>query len=107
MSNRDSTLSKLANHYNTTVQLNEKSCRRFVKITVKQGLYYVIDNSMTEENTLLIATSKHHDYVKVHNGHKTFELLKAVLDEPMTEERPSSRPTKKAVELFGELYEIS
>lgn len=104
---KQTTLSKLAEHYNTTVQLNEKSSRRFVEITVKQGIYFVIDNNMTDENTLLIATAKHNDFVKVHNGHKTFELLKAVFDEPMTEERPSSRPTKKAVELFGELYEIS
>ncbi|WP_046029979.1 hypothetical protein [Vibrio vulnificus] len=100
-----STLEKLAQYYNTTVELNEKTCRRFVKIAVNTGFYFVIDNSMSDENTLLVATDKHNDFVKVHNGHKTFEQLKTVLGESI-KERAQSRPTKKAIEIFGELYEI-
>lgn len=101
-----STLEKLAQHYNTTVQLNEKPCRRFVRVLVNTGSYFVIDNNMSEENTLLVATAKHNDYVKVHNGHKTFEQLKAAFGEHSVKERPVSRPSKKAIEIFGELYEI-
>lgn len=100
------TLEKLAKHYKTTVQHNEQSARDFVAVVVAQGVYYVIDNNITEPNTLLIATTKHNDFVKVHNGHKTFDLLTALFDEPI-EERPSTRPSKRAIELFGEIYEIS
>ncbi|GAB7224772.1 hypothetical protein VoSk93_39910 [Vibrio owensii] len=104
---RKSTLEKLAEYYNTSVRLNDRTCRRFVEIKVKQGVYFVIDNSMTETDTLLIATSKHNDFVKMKNNHRAFELLRALFDEPLEEARPESKPTKKAVELFGELYEIS
>lgn len=101
-----STLQKLAHYYNTRVELNKKTHRRFVKVAVDKGLYFVIDNGMCDKNTLLVATGKHNDFVKVHNGHRTFEQLKSVFGAHSIKERAITRPTKRAVEIFGELYEI-
>ncbi|MEZ8168152.1 hypothetical protein A152_0012610 [Vibrio tasmaniensis 1F-187] len=107
---RGNTLQKLAHHYKTNVKHNEQAERDYVEIHTDNDIYFAVCNDVAHENTLLIATDKHNDYVKVKNNHKSFEALITLFDEQITESvdgtRPKERPKKKAVELFGELYEI-
>lgn len=103
------TLQKLAQLYKTSVQHNDKAERDFVEIHTDNDIYFVICNDAVHENTLLVATDKHNDYVKVSNNNKSFEALKTLLDEQITEtvnEANKRAPKKRAVELFGELYKV-
>ncbi|MEZ8966368.1 hypothetical protein AB6E53_06710 [Vibrio breoganii] len=104
------TLQKLAKHYKTDVKHNEKAECDYVEIHTDNDIYFVVCNHAVHESTLLISTDKHNDYVKVNNNNKSFEALITLFDEQITElldgTRPKERPKKKAVELFGELYEV-
>ncbi|OEE60126.1 hypothetical protein [Vibrio splendidus] len=107
---RLTTLQKLAKHYKTDVKHNKKAQRDYVEIHTDNDIYFVVCNGAVHENTLLVATETHNDYVKVNNNNKSFEALKTLFDEQITETvnetKTRARPKKKAVELFGELYEI-
>ncbi|MBE4278849.1 hypothetical protein CGJ43_00070 [Vibrio parahaemolyticus] len=103
---RLSTLEKLAQYYKTQVKLHEKLARRFVEINGKKGSYYVIDNDSLEQDTLLVASNKHNDYVKIKNDYKAFGIIvEAVL--PAPEKRGEHiQNGKKLISLFGQHYEI-
>ncbi|WP_210472613.1 hypothetical protein [Vibrio crassostreae] len=100
------TLEKLAKHYNATVRVNEQSNRKFVELQTQQHTYFVIDNDITDENTLLVATERHNDFLKIKNNRHTIDKLITMFDSHFKSVNCKSRsaPTKKAVELFGELY---
>ncbi|PMO04343.1 hypothetical protein BCT19_01275 [Vibrio splendidus] len=99
------TLEKLAKYYNTTVRVNEQSNRKFVELQTQKHTYFVIDNDMTDENTLLVATERHNDFQKITNNRHTIDKLINMFDSHFkVVEQSRSAPTKKAVELFGELY---
>ncbi|MFS1420515.1 hypothetical protein BCU26_016715 [Vibrio splendidus] len=105
---KPTTLQKLALHYKTVVKHNQKALRNYVEIQTDTNTYFVVCNDAVEDSTLLVATDGHNDYVKVSNNNKTFEALKTLFDERISEITNEKRrpPAKKAVELFGELFEV-
>ncbi|HCG9752632.1 TPA: hypothetical protein NKQ52_005065 [Vibrio parahaemolyticus] len=100
-----STLEKLAQYYKTEVKLHEKLSRRFVKINGKKGTFYVIDNGPLEQDTLLVASDKHNDYVKIKNDYKAFGIIVEAIA-PAPEERGPIQGGKKLISLFGKHYAI-
>ncbi|HDY7528532.1 TPA: hypothetical protein RQJ59_001790 [Vibrio vulnificus] len=97
-----STLEKLADYYNTTVQLNETLCKRFVEILVEKGVYFVICNDSIEPNTLLVATAKHNDYIKIGNGYETAHWLIQKFGQSISD-RASSRSSERVGVVLGAL----
>ncbi|EHT4942422.1 hypothetical protein VV99796_01615 [Vibrio vulnificus] len=100
-----STLEKLAQYYKTKVKLHEKLARRFVEIKGKKGTYFVIDNSSLEQDTLLVASNKHNDYVKIKNDYKAFGIIADAI-ETVPKDRVSPVIGKKLISLFGQHYAI-
>ncbi|HDY7968046.1 hypothetical protein ABRZ79_04835 [Vibrio vulnificus] len=101
-----STLEKLAHHYNVEIKLNEKLARRFVEIDTQRDTYFVIDNDTSDKNTLLVATKKHNDYVKIKNDYKAFGIIADTIALPKNE-RAAKPSDKKLITLFGRQYEIN
>lgn len=87
---RKSTLEKLAEHFETSVLVNHETGRKFVKAEN----YYVIDNTETVKDTLLLTDGK--DHCRVENNGQTFHLLVSAIEQQK----------QNTVELFGQLFTI-
>ena len=75
---RQSTLEKLAKHYQTRIKIDSTTSREFVSIATPNGFVHVIDNSMTEKGTLLIATDR--DFSRIRNNKRAFAAIVQAID---------------------------